>query len=88
MMTSEKYKRPLNQREADRCEQAEEPVCKCRCGGAKHGAKRVPAGSPAAAFATLPPDDPHYIPLPKKRMSRSEVRAEIERMRFENGGDA
>jgi hypothetical protein len=79
------YVRPLNRREADRCEQAKEPVCKCRCGGAKHGAKRIPAGSPASAFATLPEDDPHFIPLPKKRMSRAEVRAEIERLSLERG---
>lgn len=72
------YKRSLNAREADRCEQAREPVCRCRCGGTKHGAKRIPAGSSASAFATLPSDDPHFIPLPKKRMTRAEVQAEIE----------
>ena len=52
-------KRYLTQREVDRCEQAKEPACTCRCGGAKHGAKRVPAGGD---YSTLPMDDPHYRP--------------------------
>src|SRR5579864_8773459 len=52
-------KRYLTQREADRCENAKEPVCKCRCGGAKHGAARVPSGGD---FSVLPVDDPHYRP--------------------------
>ncbi len=52
-------KRYLTQREADRCENAKEPVCKCRCRGVKHGAKRVPSGGD---FSVLPSDDPHYRP--------------------------
>ena len=55
----EAMKRFLTQREADRCEQAQEPVCKCRCGGVKHGAKRVPAGGD---YSVLPMDDPHHRP--------------------------
>jgi hypothetical protein len=57
-MAEKSYVRPLSQREADRCENAREPVCKCRCGGAKHGAGRVPSGD----FSALPMDDPHYRP--------------------------
>lgn len=61
-------KRYLTQREADRCEKAKEPVCKCRCGGAKHGANRpMVAGGD---FSLLPDDDPHYRPM----MSRKELR--------------
>lgn len=52
-------KRFLTQREAERCEMAKEPVCKCRCGGAKHGAGRLGKGGD---FSILPMDDPHYRP--------------------------
>jgi hypothetical protein len=56
--------RPLSQREAERCEQATTPVCKCRCRGALHGARRVPSGGD---FSVLHTDDPHYRPpLTKK----------------------
>jgi hypothetical protein len=51
--------KPLTQREADRCENALESVCKCRCGGAKHGAGRVSVGGD---FSTLPLGDPHHRP--------------------------
>lgn len=51
-------KRFLTRREADRCEQAKEPVCHCRCGGLKHGAKRVSGDE----LASLPLNDPHYVP--------------------------
>jgi hypothetical protein len=51
--------KPLSLKQADRCEQAREPVCKCRCGGALHGAKR---GDGRAFFESLPADDPHYLP--------------------------
>jgi hypothetical protein len=46
--------RPLNYTQADACEYARFPRCKCRCGGALHGAKR---GVP---FDRLPKDDPHH----------------------------
>lgn len=49
----------LTQREAERCEMAQEPVCKCRCGGEKHGAGRIGKGGD---FSALPIDDPHYRP--------------------------
>jgi hypothetical protein len=61
-------KRYLSQAEADRCEKAKEPVCKCRCGGAKHGANRpIVAGGD---FSLLPDDDPHYRPS----MTRTQVK--------------
>ena len=60
-------KRFLSQREADRCENAKEPACKCRCGGAKHGAGRVAEGGD---FSALPMDDPHFRPS----MTRAEIK--------------
>ncbi len=44
--------RALSYRQAQRCEDAREPRCTCRCGGTLHGAKR---GS-VLAFSL---DDPH-----------------------------
>jgi hypothetical protein len=52
-------RKPLTQREADRCENAIGPVCRCRCGGAKHGVGRIPVGGD---FSSLPSDDPHRRP--------------------------
>lgn len=45
-------KRALSKQEAQNCEDAKELVCRCRCNGAHHGAKRGAVGS-------LPLDDPH-----------------------------
>lgn len=64
--------RPLTQREADRCENARTPVCRCRCGGAFHGKGRVPDGD----FSKLPPEDPHYRPPKVRKKSFSELIAE------------
>ena len=46
--------RPLNYTQADACEYARYPRCKCRCGGALHGARR------GIEFDKLPTDDPHH----------------------------
>jgi len=51
--------RYLSQFAANRCEQAKELVCRCRCGGLLHGAKRIADGGD---FSQLPDDDPHYRP--------------------------
>jgi len=45
--------RALSFRAAQECETARGPVCKCRCGGALHGAARV------GDTRTLPLTDPH-----------------------------
>lgn len=59
----------LSLRQALNCETAKEPVCKCRCGGALHGAKRNGNGAyDAAWFEALPDDDPHHM------MSKAEKR--------------
>lgn len=43
----------LSQRQADRCENARTPHCRCRCGGAFHGTGR-PAGTVPIADAHAP----------------------------------
>jgi hypothetical protein len=48
----------LSCRQADRCENAKGPRCRCRCGGACHGIGRI---SDAEGFRDLPEDDPHHI---------------------------
>lgn len=55
--------RKLGEAAARRCEEACNPRCRCRCGGALHGAKRAPAGSdtPREWFEQLPEDDPHKV---------------------------
>jgi hypothetical protein len=45
--------RPLSYFAASTCENATHPRCRCRCGGALHGARRGPV-------ERLPPDDPHH----------------------------
>ena len=44
----------LSRRAAQNCENAAEPVCRCRCGGALHGAGR-------GRVEDLPVDDPHSL---------------------------
>lgn len=58
----------LSLKMAQKCEQAQEPVCKCRCGGTGHGRKRNGEGTPDLSFFNgLPEDDPHYIPSAEKK---------------------
>jgi hypothetical protein len=72
----------LSLRQAQRCEEAREPVCKCRCGGRLHGAKRN--GGSASFFGELPEDDPHHVDTPaqKREKRNAKKRAETE-ARFE-----
>lgn len=51
-MSAVDRKRALSKAQAQACEDATEPRCRCRCGGEKHGAKR-------GAIGTLPAEDPH-----------------------------
>lgn len=67
--------RRLSLRDATRCEDAKEHVCKCRCGGALHGAKR---GTGEAFFDALPEDDPHHRPSDARVVAQK--RAERERI--------
>lgn len=64
--------RALSKRQAMNCEQAITPVCKCRCGGALHGAKRgglSQSGEPInyGFFEALPADDPHHLMTDQER---------------------
>lgn len=73
--------RALSERQAGNCEEAREPVCRCRCGGALHGARR---GSSLAFFSSLPADDPHYIPSAEARKEQKRLeREERNRRRYE-----
>jgi hypothetical protein len=65
-------KRFLSKRQAQRCEDACEPICKCRCGGAFHGAKR-------GSIAGLSESDPHFVPTAewKKAKAAAERSARI-----------
>lgn len=53
--------RKLSERQARNCEEARMPRCRCRCGGALHGAKRGGIQPPREWYETLPEDDPHKI---------------------------
>lgn len=62
--------RALSRRQAQRCEDATMPRCKCRCGGAKHGKKRGEVDE----AGVLVPDDPHFPRAEMERQLRLEVR--------------
>jgi hypothetical protein len=63
----------LSYRQASNCENAREKVCKCRCGGALHGAKR---GDGEAFFEGLTDDDPHsWKGAEAKRQMKREAQA-------------
>jgi hypothetical protein len=47
--------------QARNCEQAKEPVCKCRCAGRLHGARRGGAAPDRAFFEGLQENDPHAL---------------------------
>lgn len=53
--------RALSERQARNCEEARHPVCRCRCGGALHGAKRGGTKPDRSYYEQLPDDDPHKI---------------------------
>lgn len=87
-------KQALSLTQLSRCENALEPVCRCRCQGTRHGAKRV-AGNSRSDFESLPVGDPHRLPTVQeigqtKRAAKEEVRlhklAKI-RARMEAAGD-
>jgi hypothetical protein len=69
--------RALSHRQASRCETAKNKICKCRCGGALHGAARMrpeKAGREREFFEALPEDDPHHIPDAKEKKRRAKIR--------------
>jgi hypothetical protein len=65
--------RRLSVSQAARCEQATGPKCKCRCGGAQHGASRQAEqqGVTLEQFLmALPEDDPHKIAIKEAKKQR------------------
>jgi len=58
-------KRFLSFRQAQACENAEHPTCRCRCGGVLHGANRIARLAPREVYTSLQPEDPHN-PLTKR----------------------
>lgn len=66
--------RALSERQAQTCEHAKNPRCRCRCGGAAHGTAR---GSGREFFEALDQEDPHYLPDEAvKRQRRLEARGQ------------
>lgn len=57
----------LSMRAAQRCETAKNPKCRCRCGGALHGAAR---GEDPEFFKGLPTEDPHHAQPKRVRQKR------------------
>jgi len=54
--------------QAQSCENAVGHVCRCRCGGALHGAKRfkkTDSEDNRSWYEQLPDEDPHYVPEQK-----------------------
>lgn len=72
MTRSVEASKPLTLRQAQRCEEACEPICKCRCGGALHGAAR---GKGQSFFEVLAADDPHYVPSAEVKAKQKAERA-------------
>lgn len=52
--------RALTAYQAVQCEQALEERCRCRCGGALHGAKRAGLRYDPEPYYLLPDSDPHH----------------------------
>lgn len=67
--------RSLSQRAADRCEGAKHPRCRCRCGGALHGAKR---GQGPSFFESLPAEDPHHVPSEEEKKASRASKQQLE----------
>lgn len=75
--------KPLSDKQAQACENATQPVCKCRCGGTAHGANRGGTAADGsldrAFFEALPEDDPHYLPSEEVRAQRKAARQEAKK---------
>ena len=56
--------RALTQRQAQRCEDAANKRCRCRCHGLLHGANR-------GIVLDLEAEDPHHAAEPKPRKDRA-----------------
>lgn len=68
--------RPLSAAQAANCENAREPVCRCRCDGAGHGKKRAPVGraDDRSFYEQLEENDPHHLPSDAERREMKRLR--------------
>lgn len=90
-MSKVQPQKPLSDKQAQACENAVGPVCRCRCGGALHGRKgggTMPDGGiDRAYFERLPDDDPHRLLTTEEqaaqRRAREEERKERKRLERE-----
>ena len=57
--------RRLSERQVKVCETADKPRCRCRCGGAYHGAKRSDLPE---YYEGLPEQDPHNLPRKSRQL--------------------
>jgi len=66
----------MSERQANNCEHAKHVRCRCRCGGAAHGAARGGKWfSDRSFFEGLPAADPHRIPTEEERRASANARA-------------
>lgn len=66
--------RALSLRQASRCETAQHAKCRCRCGGALHGAKRMIEPDDRVAYELLPEDDPHHLRSDEEKKRRRKIK--------------
>lgn len=78
----------LSLRQAQACENAITPRCRCRCGGALHGARRGVASGydagelpPRDWFAELPESDPHKLTSAEEIAARRKARDTVRQLR-------
>ncbi len=62
----------LSEKQAQKCEDAKEPICKCRCGGQLHGAKR-------GSVTSLAYGDPHSLIKPCTKCNGTGKRKYLDR---------
>lgn len=78
--------RRLSASQAQSCEQAKHPTCRCRCGGAAHGTKR-------GNVCDFPIDDPHFPGRPcptclaTGKCSRCNGTGKLRELQFNWGND-
>lgn len=78
--------RALSLPQANRCETAKTPHCRCRCGGAFHGINRGKTDEANPVFfAELPAEDPHHIDSPEQKKAKKRRAREEQRSLFEQG---
>lgn len=71
--------KPLSENQARNCEEAKHPICKCRCNGALHGARRGGAAPSRQWYETLREDDPHFVPSAAYKERQRQERLEAKR---------